>query len=73
MGQVLHGCAKTTHLVRAELQRSKASVAAPFFELPTIFSIRCRWRLSTFIVRGCLRLRFEGVQGTALTMRPISA
>jgi hypothetical protein len=28
MGQVLHGCAKTTHAVRAELQRSKASVAA---------------------------------------------
>jgi hypothetical protein len=27
MGQVLHGCAKTTHAVRAELQRSKASVA----------------------------------------------
>ena len=26
MGQVLHGCAKTTHAVRAELQRSKASV-----------------------------------------------
>jgi len=28
MAQVLHGCAKTTHAVRAELQRSKASVAA---------------------------------------------
>jgi transposase InsO family protein len=28
MGQVLHGCAKTTHAVRTELQRSKASVAA---------------------------------------------
>jgi len=27
MGQVLHGCAKTTHIVRAELQRSKAPVA----------------------------------------------
>ncbi len=27
MGQVLHGCAKTTHAVRAELQRSRASVA----------------------------------------------
>ena len=27
MGQVLHGCAKTTHAVRAELQRSIASVA----------------------------------------------
>ncbi len=28
MGQVLHGCATTTHAVRAELQRSKASAAA---------------------------------------------
>ena len=28
MGQVLHGCAKTTYAVRAELQRSKASAAA---------------------------------------------
>lgn len=27
MGQILHGCAKTTHAVRAELQRSKASLA----------------------------------------------
>ena len=27
MDQILHGCAKTTHAVRAELQRSKASVA----------------------------------------------
>ncbi|MFG1481246.1 IS481 family transposase, partial [Xanthobacter sp. V4C-4] len=27
MGQVLHGSAKTTHAVRAELQRSKAPVA----------------------------------------------
>ena len=27
MGQVLHGCAKTTHAVRAELQRSEASAA----------------------------------------------
>ena len=27
MGQVLHGCAKTKHVVRAELQRSRASVA----------------------------------------------
>ena len=28
MGQFLHGSAKTTHAVRAELQRSKAPVAA---------------------------------------------
>ena len=28
MGQVLHGSAKTTHAIRAELQRSKASVAS---------------------------------------------
>ena len=27
MGQILHGSAKTTHAIRAELQRSKASVA----------------------------------------------
>src|SRR3546814_14958185 len=27
MGQVLHGSAKTTHAVRAELQRSQASAA----------------------------------------------
>ena len=28
MGQILHGSAKTTHAIRAELQRSKASAAA---------------------------------------------
>jgi hypothetical protein len=28
MGQVLHGSARTTHAVRAELQRSQASAAA---------------------------------------------
>ena len=27
MGQVLHGSAKTTHVIRAELQRSEASAA----------------------------------------------
>ena len=27
MGQVLHGSAKTTHAIRAELQRSQSSVA----------------------------------------------
>lgn len=27
MGQVLHGCATTTHAVRAAIQRSKAPVA----------------------------------------------
>src|ERR1700733_1587423 len=26
MGQLLHGCAKTTHAIRKELQRSKASI-----------------------------------------------
>jgi hypothetical protein len=29
MGQVLHGSAKTTHGIRAELQRSKAPAAEP--------------------------------------------
>ncbi|ROT93427.1 IS481 family transposase [Altererythrobacter sp. FM1] len=28
MGQILHGCAKTTHAIRSELQRSQASVAS---------------------------------------------
>lgn len=28
MGQVLHGCAKTTYAIREELQRSKASIAS---------------------------------------------
>ena len=28
MGQILHGCAKTTHAIRGELQRSEASVAS---------------------------------------------
>jgi transposase-like protein len=27
MGQILHRCAKTTHAIRGELQRSEASVA----------------------------------------------
>ncbi len=27
MGQVLHGSAKTTHVIRAEIQRSDASIA----------------------------------------------
>jgi len=26
MGQILHKCAKTTHTIRAELQRSKATI-----------------------------------------------
>ena len=29
MGQVLHGSAATTHAIRAAIQRSQASIAAP--------------------------------------------
>jgi hypothetical protein len=28
MGQVRHGCAATTHVMRAAIQRSQASIAA---------------------------------------------
>jgi transposase InsO family protein len=49
MGQVLHGCAKTTHTVRAELQRSQAPVA----ELARRFGINQKtvrkWRARTSI------------------------
>src|SRR3974390_2845366 len=49
MGQVLHGCAKTTHAVRAELQRSQAPVA----ELARRFGINQKtvrkWRARTSI------------------------
>ncbi len=35
MGQVLHGCASTTHAVRAAIQRSQASIA----ELSRIYGL----------------------------------
>ena len=47
MGQLLHGCAKTTHAIRAELQRSKASIS----ELSKLYNINpktvIKWRKRT--------------------------
>ena len=49
MGQLLHGSAKTTHVVRAELQRSKASIA----ELAKRYGINektvIKWRSRTSV------------------------
>ena len=38
MGQILHGCAATTHAVRAPIQRSKA----PIQELAEIYGLNPR-------------------------------
>ena len=49
MGQVLHGCATTTHAVRAALQRSKA----PLQELAAQHGLNAKtvakWRKRTFV------------------------
>lgn len=44
MGQVLHGSAKTTHAVRALIQRSKASNAALSRELDVNVKTVAEWR-----------------------------
>jgi len=44
MGQVLHGSAKTTHAVRALIQRSKASNAALSRELGINVKTVAKWR-----------------------------
>lgn len=49
MGQVLHGSAKTTHAVRALIQRSKASNAAlkPSKKAHSMSGIRLRAKLTS--------------------------
>ena len=44
MGQVRHGCATTTHAVRAAIQRSQASLAALSRELGIITKTVAKWR-----------------------------
>ncbi len=44
MGQVRHGCATTTHAVRAAIQRSQASLAALSRELGINPKTVAKWR-----------------------------
>ncbi len=44
MGQVLHGCAITTHAVRAAIQRSKASLATMSRDLGSTPKTVAKWR-----------------------------
>ena len=49
MGQVLHGCASTTHAVRAAIQRSNA----PLYELAALYRLNhkrvAKWRKRVFV------------------------
>src|SRR5260221_3562638 len=49
MGQILHGSAKTTHAVRAAIQRSKASIQ----ELASLYDLNpktvMKWRKRAFL------------------------
>ena len=49
MGQVRHGCATTTHAVRAAIQRSQASLAALSKELGINAKTVAKWRKRTFV------------------------
>ncbi len=44
MGQIRHGCATTTHAVRAAIQRSQASLAALSKELGINAKTVAKWR-----------------------------
>ena len=44
MGQVLHGCATTTHAIRATIQRSQATTAALSRELGLNVKTVAKWR-----------------------------
>ena len=44
MGQVLHGCATTTHAIRATIQRSQATTAALSRELGINIKTVAKWR-----------------------------
>ena len=51
MGQILHGSAKTTHAVRAAIQRSKASIQelASRYNLNPKTVMKCKHTLSTAV------------------------
>jgi len=44
MGQVRHGCATTTHAIRATIQRSQATTAALSRELGINVKTVAKWR-----------------------------
>ena len=49
MGQVRHGCATTTHISRAAIQRSKASTATLSRELGINPKTVAKWRTRTTV------------------------
>jgi len=57
MGQVLHGCATTTHAVRTAIQRSKA----PLKELAARYGLNhktvAKWRKRTFVYDAPMGLK----------------
>ena len=58
MGQILHGCAKTTHAVRAAIQRSQATIK----ELSEQYDLNpktvMKWKKWDF-VKACARPRSD--------------
>jgi transposase-like protein len=48
MGQVLHGCARTTEAVRREIQNSKESVKALSERLGLNYKTVLKWRRRDF-------------------------
>ena len=62
MGQVLHGCATTTHAVRTAIQRSKA----PLKELAARYGLNhktvAKWRKRAFVNQRCP----DGAENAAL-------
>jgi transposase-like protein len=61
MGQILHGSAKTTHAVRAAIQRSKATIAqlAERYDLNPKTVMKWRRRQSVEDIRWGRRTRVQ--------------
>ena len=61
MGQVLHGCATTTHAVRTAIQRSKA----PLKELAARYGLNhktvAKWRKRAFVNDAPMGPKHEGL------------
>ena len=66
MGQVLHGCATTTHAVRTAIQRSKA----PLKELAARYGLNhktvAKWRKRAFVNDAPMELKPKGRAVTRL-------
>lgn len=70
MGQVLHGCATTTHAVRAAIQRSKAPVAELAARHGLNRKTMMKWRARGFVQDAPMRPWIGQLEDVGVAVHP---